>query len=199
VPAGSSDPPPDDAEHRAGGLHDAALSDPDAFGEFYDRTNAHVLGFFYRRTACAHTAAELAAETFAEALAGLHRYRPDRGSGRSWLFGIAHNRYRRWLRREEVATRARRRLAAATPTMSPSDYEHIEALVDFGPLVARLDGALGALTPAIRDAVVGRVVDQLPYDEIARRGGCTVNTARVRVSRGLARLAEVLDKESHEP
>jgi DNA-directed RNA polymerase specialized sigma24 family protein len=38
------------------------------------------------------------------------------------------------------------------------------------------------------------VVDELPYDEVARRLGCSEGAARVRVSRALTRLAETLEE-----
>jgi len=50
------------------GLSDAALltaarRDPEAFGVFYQRHAPVVLAFFYRRTACVQTSADLTAET----------------------------------------------------------------------------------------------------------------------------------------
>lgn len=39
-----------------------------------------------------------------------------------------------------------------------------------------------------RDAVVGRVLEDLPYDELAARSGVPTTTVRQRVARGLAEL-----------
>ncbi|MEY2423031.1 MAG: hypothetical protein QOI95_3098 [Acidimicrobiaceae bacterium] len=176
-----------------GALLMRARTSPDAFGEFYDRNLRGVLAFFYRRTACTESAADLTAETFTAALAGLHRYRPADGTGRSWMFGIANNLYRQYLRRGRVETKARRRLGVRTPVLDLADLERIETMVDFAPYVAILPEALGELSPIIRDAVELRIQDQLPYKEIAARLGCTENSARVRVSRGLDRLQAALE------
>ena len=61
----------------------AAVSDAEAFGEFYDRNVESVVGFFMRRTACPQTAADLSAETFAEALRRLEAMRAAASTSRS--------------------------------------------------------------------------------------------------------------------
>ena len=59
----------------------AALDDePEAFAEFYRRHVTALLGYFVRRTRDPELAADLCAETFAAALAGAHRFRPERGA-----------------------------------------------------------------------------------------------------------------------
>ena len=52
----------------------AAADDPEAFAQFYRRHVRGVLAYFRRRAPDAETAADLAAETFAAALEGRHRY-----------------------------------------------------------------------------------------------------------------------------
>jgi len=171
----------------------AARGEPGAFSAFYRRNAEPVAAFFYRRIACPHTAADLTAETFAAALGSLKRYRPDRGTARAWLFGIAHNQLRQWARRGRVADSARRRLGIQTPVLMPEDVERIETLVDFEPLRAVIVDALADLNPGLRDALILRVADELPYEEVAERLGCSVGAARVRVSRALAKLEAALE------
>jgi RNA polymerase sigma-70 factor (ECF subfamily) len=182
-----------DAPDPDGDLLVATRRDPEAFSPFYERNRFGVTAFFYRRTACAHTAADLTAETFAEALAGVQRFKPAKGTGRGWLYGIAGNQYRQWLRRGRVADGARRRLGMITPTLTTEDIDDIEGLVDLAPAADALAIALRDLTPALRDAVMLRVGRDLPYDQVALTLGCTVNTARVRVSRALAQLEVALE------
>ena len=57
----------------------ATRAQPEAFAVFYRRHVAGVIAYFARRTRCAETAADLAAETFAAALDGAHRHRPEKG------------------------------------------------------------------------------------------------------------------------
>lgn len=171
----------------------AARIDSEAFGAFYERNSSRVIGFFYRRTLCPHTSAELAAETFAQALGSLKHFDPRRGSGRSWLFGIAGNLYRQWLRRGVVSDRNRRRVGIATPSLTEDDLDHIESLVDLRDLHGALRRALEELTPALRDAVLMRVALDLPYEQVALSLDCSIGAARVRVARGLQALSLTLE------
>src|SRR5215207_2301359 len=54
--------------------------DTRSFGLFYRRHFETVLGFFARRTRDPELSADLTAETFAAALAGRRRYRPERAA-----------------------------------------------------------------------------------------------------------------------
>ncbi len=171
----------------------AARDDPEAFGRFWDRNHERVLAYYYRRTYCPHTSAELCAETFAQAWASLKRFDPNAGSGRAWLFGIAGNLFKQWLRRGVVTERARRRLRIETPRLSEDDLAHIEALVDSTDLRQGLRAALDSLSPSVRDAVLMRVALDRPYEEVAATLGCTIGAARVRVTRGLHSLALLLE------
>lgn len=177
---------------REGWLLVEARRRPEAFTDLYRMTERRLVGYFFRRTACAATAAELTSETFAAALAGFRRFDPEKGTGIGWLFGIASHLLSQWQRHERVEEAARRRMGMRIGPLEAPDLERIEALVDFGPLACQLPGALGELSPAVRDAVVLRFVEQLPYEEISSRLGCTAAAARVRVSRGLDRLEQLL-------
>jgi RNA polymerase sigma-70 factor (ECF subfamily) len=179
------DPEGDQPIDEAGRLLVAARDDPAAYSRFYELHSTRVLAYFYRRVLCPHTAAELAAETFAEAFSSRHRFDPASGRGSAWLFGIAGNLYRQWLRRAKVSDRARRRLGIQMPRLVEEDYDRIEQLVDLTELRAGVREALVALSPKLRDAVLLRVALDLPYDEVAQLLGCSVAAARVRVSRGL--------------
>ena len=171
----------------------AARGDRDAFGAFYRSHNTGIVAFFYRRTACPFVSADLTAETFAEALASIGRFSPKKGTATAWLYGIAGNEYRQWLRRGRVADRARSRMGIQPIELTSEDLERIDALVDFAPLQSAVTSALADLSPVLRDAVVLRIGDDLTYEEVARRLGCSVGAARVRVSRGLARLQAVME------
>jgi RNA polymerase sigma-70 factor (ECF subfamily) len=171
-----------------------ARTDPAAFGELYDRNVRTVLAFFAQRTASQHVAADLTAETFTVMLAGLERYQPSKGAARSWMFGIATNLYRQWVRRGRVETDARRKLGGRTALLDVVDVERVEAAVDLEQYANALPRALEQLSPSVRDALRLRILHQMPYREIAARLGCSEISARVRVSRGLDRLLIALDR-----
>jgi RNA polymerase sigma-70 factor (ECF subfamily) len=174
-------------------LLSASAADPEAFGVFYDRNVRALLAFFYRRTACPQTAADLTAETFAVAFAARHRFRDVGAPGLAWLLGIARREFSAAMRREKVHDRARRRLGMERIELDEASAERIEALADLAPLRAAVEAALDSLTPKVAEAVSLRVERDLPYAEVARRIGCSEGAARVRVARGLAKLADQLE------
>ena len=167
--------------------------DPEAFAEFYDRHAEDLLRYFARRTLDPDAAAELTAETFAEAFASRHRYR-ERGAGAGpWLYGIARHELSRFFRSGAVEGRARKRLGIPDRDVSDADYERIEELIDFERVGRAIAEAMNELSAEQREAMTLRVIDGRPYEEVARMLACTEETARARVSRGLKRLARILD------
>ena len=174
----------------------AARDDPEAFGIFYDRHVRALLAYFYRRTACAETAADLAAETFAAAFAARRRYGERGAPARAWLFKIGRRQLGRALRRGRVDQRARRRLGLERVPLDEESIERIEALADLEPVRAAVREAMGSLSPNLAAAVALRVGDDLPYVEVARRLGCSEGAARTRVARGLSKLADRLEAQT---
>ncbi len=177
-----------------GALLTLSCEEPDAFAAFYRRHAEELLRYFSRRTLDPQAAAELTAETFAEAFASRGRFR-DRGEGAGvgWLFGIARHLLSRFFRAGMVDSRARRRLRLPERDLSPDDYERIEELIDFEPLRRAVGAALESLSEEQREAMRLRVIDGRPYPEVARLLDCTEATARARVSRGLRRLAQLMN------
>jgi RNA polymerase sigma-70 factor (ECF subfamily) len=167
-----------------------AGDDPDAFGELY-RRHAPAIHSWFRARAPARIAVDLTAETFAQAALSLHRFR-DRanGSAAPWLYGIARNLLRRFVERERVESRARERLGI---DVRPFDeFEQAEERATAAQLRPELAVALASLPAGQRDAVELRVIEELPYVQVARRLGCSELAARLRVTRGLSTLARVL-------
>ena len=167
--------------------------DPDAFGVFYERHAEDLLRFFARRTLDPEAAAELTAETFAEAFATRNRYR-ERGMGAApWLYGIGRHKLSRFFRDGAVEMRARQRLGLPDRQVSDADYERIEELIDFERVGRAIAEALSVLSTEQREAMTLRVIEQRPYTEVAQMLSCSEQTARARVSRGLKRLSKLLE------
>ncbi len=176
--------------------------DPNAFGALYERHAEALVAFFARRTLDPEVAAELTAETFAEAFASRARFR-DRGAGGAggagWLYGIARHQLGRFFRSGAVDSRARRRLDMPERHVSPEDYDRIEELIDFERVGRAVAEAFSLLSEEQREAMTLRVVEGRPYHEVARLLQCTEETARARVSRGLKRLTRLLETRQAEP
>ena len=157
-------------------------TDPASFEQFYLRHVDNLLGFFSRRTRDAEMAADLTAETFAAALAGRRRYRPQAGAASSWLFGIAMNKLADAQRKGYAERKACRRLGMERIELSDDDIARIDALGDSPGASALLEG----LSHDQRQAVHEHVVQERSYGEIAGEQRVSEAVVRKRVSRGLA-------------
>ena len=162
-----------------------------AFGELYRRHAPAIYGWFRARIAWA--AADLTAETFAQAWLSRDRFSDDRdGSALPWLFGIARNVLRESARRDRVETRARERLGLPLEVGSDDAFDEVDERLSARP---SLVDALHALPAHEREALELRVVDELPYEAVAERLAVRPAAARLRVSRALRRLALLTPKE----
>jgi DNA-directed RNA polymerase specialized sigma24 family protein len=76
------------------------------FVAFYDRTMPGLLGFFARRTLDGQVAADLTAETLADAVASRRRFRDcGDGSASAWLHTIAYRKLGRFFSAVELRMR----------------------------------------------------------------------------------------------
>jgi RNA polymerase sigma factor (sigma-70 family) len=170
-----------------------ARSDEDAFGVFYRRYERLIAGWLVRRTGSPDLAAELTAEVFAAAYLGADRFRDRPEPAAAWLLGIARNTLLKSLRRERAEASSRRRLGIERIAVADQHLAALEDLRDIGAL-----GLLDELPPDLREAVRGRVIDELEYTELASSARISPVLARQRVSRGLSALRRRLEKEGTE-
>jgi RNA polymerase sigma factor (sigma-70 family) len=174
----------------------AADHDADAFAELYDRHARDAVAWARRGGVPEPDVVDVVAEVFAQAWRSRRRFRdPGDGAAGAWLHGIARHLIARYHRRGRADDSARRRLGM--------DVDHggawLDAALERLAVLDRrqeLDVAVAGLPPAQATAVRLRVVDELPYDEIARRLACTPVTARKHVSLGLQALRKTLDPEA---
>jgi len=168
-----------------------AREDPDALAELYLRYRAQLYAWF--RSRLPETAAsELTAELFAQVALSLKRFRDEAGgSAAPWLYGIAKNLLRRYYERGRIDEAARRRLGMPIRSYE-LDFERIEERLAAGELRGELESALESLPQQQRNALQLRVVEELPYQQVAVELGCSETAARIRVMRALGKLARLL-------
>jgi RNA polymerase sigma-70 factor, ECF subfamily len=170
-------------------LLQAARTDPQAFREIYERYAVWMRSWFQRQTGSETAALDLTAETFAQAWRGLRRFKDMAdGSAAPWLFGIARNLLRQYHKHNRIETAARNRLGLPIDWEGTEAYDAVDERIHANALKPVLQLAVKALPDDQRRALELRVVQQLGYDEISARLGCSINAARLRVSRALRAL-----------
>lgn len=172
----------------------AARTDPDAFCEVYERHYAAIRAWFQARVRNDALALDLTAETFAQALRGLHRFRDEAdGSAAPWLYGIARHLWLKYERRLRVETSAREKLGMPLRDDALEDLERVDDRIDVEDTAAAVRMAFGQLRPGEREALELRVVQGLSYAEVARELGSSEPAARKRVMRALRALRNRLE------
>jgi RNA polymerase sigma factor (sigma-70 family) len=117
----------------------------------------------------------------------IQRFEGDESDFRRWLFTIAHRRsvdeIRRSIRRDRATD-------GLEPTVSAA--EGSDAAYETGSAVSRALAMVACLPPDMAEAVVLRVVNDLPIADVATIMGTSQGNVRVLVHRGLARLRRKL-------
>ena len=169
---------------------------PQAFAVFYRRHLPWVLRWLGGKVRDREVAADLTGEVFAAALRGRHTFRDDASPAEPWLQSIVRNVLVDSVRRRRVEDRARRELGIATLTITDTDLERVDALIDQAQGAAPALHALGSLPATQSEAVRARVLAEEDYDAIAERLECSAAVVRQRVSRGLKTLRARLEDDA---
>jgi RNA polymerase sigma-70 factor, ECF subfamily len=171
-----------------------AMDDGREVADLYREESERVLLFLTRRTWDAEVSLELTAETFALAIGSWRRLRRlTVEQQRAWLFTVARRQLSRYVRRATVERRAVRRLGMQLPRVSADEAAEIERRAGLAELRGLLAPELARLDSGQREALRLRVVEERPYEEVARLLGVSEQAARARVSRALRRLCDALE------
>lgn len=187
-----------------GGAHDAELiaklerGDVAAAQEIYTLHVRTLLRFGVAMTNSTVLAEDIAHDSFIELMRRPGKFRPQHGSLRAYLLGIARHQVSRHLR-------ATRRYVSgawdssddqgvvaiqAMPQVSESSVAAgTEELAERTEMVKRVRGAVMALSPDHREVIAWCDLEGLPYEEVAAILGCPVGTVRSRLYRARAQLA----------
>jgi RNA polymerase sigma factor (sigma-70 family) len=163
-----------------------SLQEARAFEPIFDRHFAAIHRYLHRR-AGRDLADELAAETFAVAFERRASCRAS-GSALPWLYGIATNLLRRRRRTERRQLRAYGRSGV---DRWASYEDEAAGRADASSFDTRLAGALAAMRPRERDALLLYALADLSYGEIAVALDVPVGTVRT----WLHRAREVARRE----
>jgi len=170
--------------------------DTESFNQLVKRWERPIYALAYRTIGREEDARDVCQETFLRAFRALPGFK-GQAKFSSWLYRIALNLCRDWMRRE--------RRAPVVPTPEGVDLvelagegegvEGVDDVVvrrDLGRAVAR---AMRALPEDQRTAVVLKEYHGLTFQEIAEMLGCPLSTVKTRLYQGLTVLRRELDRE----
>lgn len=168
--------------------------DANAYAILVARYQQPMFNLMYRMTRSHEDAVDLAQEVFIKAYEQLYRFRGGEKFF-PWLYTIGLNHSRNFLRRNKTARSIP--IEDWEPT-SGLDYpgqqeEKMCSRLD----VQRLHEALDQLPVDYREALVLRYHEEVPVDEIASALKLSESGVRMRVSRGLKKLREILAGEDN--
>jgi RNA polymerase sigma-70 factor (ECF subfamily) len=168
-------------------------ADARAFAVLYDRHSRAAYRLAYRMTGGRQAAEDLTQEAFLKVWRSADSYRSERGSVRTWILSIVHNRGIDRLRSAATRRRTQDRAKAEAGT-SAARHEPSEAFAEAwrGYSRERLREALGALPREQREAVTLAHLHGQTHTEIAQRLGLPLGTVKGRMRLGLKKLGEHL-------
>lgn len=163
-------------------------SNPDAFGELYDRYVKQIYRFVYFKVSNHEEAEDLTSEVFLKAWNYLQE-KKEVASFRGLLYRIARNAIIDLYR-----TRATRPEALSDEEMEVTDdnawYQGITTTLESEKIIA----ALKNLKQEYQEVITLRYIDELEVSEIADIVGKGHITVRVTLHRALKKLKDILDE-----
>jgi RNA polymerase sigma factor (sigma-70 family) len=164
--------------------------EPERFGAIFDAYFKEIHRYVARRLDV-HAADDIAAETFAIAFRGRHRYDLARSNARPWLYGIATNLIGRHRRDEQRKLRAMERVDQAETRLTGHE-DQVAARVSAEGIRGSLARAITALPASQRDVLLLIVLSDLSYDEAAQALDIPFGTVSSRLNRARSKLRKAL-------
>ncbi|MBO0682319.1 MAG: sigma-70 family RNA polymerase sigma factor [Candidatus Dormibacteraeota bacterium] len=173
-------------------LAQRARTDPDAFGELYDRYVSDIYRFVYSRLHNREAAEDVTSEVFFKALRAIDRYRPTGRPFRGWLYRIAANAVTDHLR-------------ARRPAVDLDSVGHeaqggqaVDEEVVNRTEVARVWEAVDQLNEAQRTAIVLKLGQDMHTADIAACMGRSEGAVKLLIHRGLTVVRNRLEDPAPE-
>ena len=160
-----------------------------AFDHLYRSSRDDVYAYVASLLRDAPAAEEVTAATFERAYRKRHRFDPERGEPRAWLFGIARN---------AALDELRRRGRQAELTAEPEDF-HARALdevADHSERRLAVSAALERLQPQERELIALKYFAGLANADIAQVLGIGESNAGTRLHRAMTKLREACDGDA---
>jgi len=169
--------------------------DNESFNELITRWERPIYALAYRVIGREEDARDVCQETFLRAFRALPGFKGE-AKFSSWLYRIALNLCRDWIRRQRRAP-----VVQMPEGVDPSELaaergpvESIEDLVGRRQLSAVVEDAMALLPEEQRTAIILKEYHGLTFQEIADMQGCPLSTVKTRLYQGLTVLRRHLEK-----
>jgi len=169
--------------------------DADSFNELILRWERPIYALAYRQIGREEDARDVCQETFLRAYRALSGFR-GQAKFSSWLYRIALNLCRDWVRRERrtPVVQAPEDVDLMDLAAAREPSESIEDLVARQDLSRAVDRAMAVLAAEQRTAIIVKAYDGLPFQEVADLVGCALSAVKTRLYHAVTVLRRELAK-----
>jgi RNA polymerase sigma-70 factor (ECF subfamily) len=170
--------------------------DADSFNELILRWERPIYALAYRVIGREQDARDVCQETFLRAFRALKGFR-GQAKFSSWLYRIALNLCRDWVRRERRApvVQAPEGVDLMDLAAAREPSESIEDLVARKDLARTVERAMALLPEEQRTAIILKEYHGMTFQEIADLVGCPLSTVKTRLYQGLTVLRRELAED----
>jgi RNA polymerase sigma-70 factor (ECF subfamily) len=169
--------------------------DADSFNELILRWERPIYALAYRVIGREEDARDVCQETFLRAFRALPGFK-GQAKFSSWLYRIALNLCRDWIRRQRRAPTLQipEGVEPTELAAQAGPVESIEDLVSRRELSAVVEEAMTLLPEEQRTAIILKEYHGMTFQEIADLQGCPLSTVKTRLYQGLSVLRRHLEK-----
>jgi RNA polymerase sigma-70 factor (ECF subfamily) len=172
--------------------------DTEAFDELVTRYRTRVFSMIYNMVHSEQDAWDLAQDSFLKAWKSIGRFR-GQSSFYTWIYRIVMNVTIDWLRKKKIKggdaefddAIQLREIDPASKTV-PKTEALPHQLMERDEIRARIDNAIGQLSPEHRAVILMKEVDDMQYHEIAETLGCSIGTVMSRLFYARKKLQNLL-------
>ncbi len=173
-------------------------SQTEAFDELVTRYRTRIFAMIYNMVHNEQDAWDLAQESFVKAWKSIKRFRRD-SSFYTWMYRIVMNVTIDWLRKKQIKGAGSEfddsiqlkeidPASKTVPKADPLPHERMER----NEIRAKIDNAIGQLSPEHRAVILMKEIEDMQYHEIAETLGCSIGTVMSRLFYARKKLQKLL-------
>ncbi len=170
----------------------------EAFDELVSRYRTRVFAMIYNMVHNEQDAWDLAQESFVKAWKSIKRFRRH-SSFYTWVYRIVMNVTIDWLRKKQIKGAGAEfddsiqvkeidPASRTVPKAEPLPHEQMER----SEIRAKIDNAIGQLSPEHRAVILMKEIEDMQYHEIAETLGCSIGTVMSRLFYARKKLQNLL-------